>query len=129
MSIDSAWMTGAIASKKKRCSSPLNSAMDWDSAGEVRGPLAMMAGVIWDLLHFLANELNIGMTLDPFCDKAREELPVHSQSAARGQRRGFGTFQQHGAEHRISFLSTPEARSGRLEPREFEQTSSARSWV
>jgi hypothetical protein len=37
---------GALASKKKRCSSPLNAAMDFVRLSDVSGPLATMTGVL-----------------------------------------------------------------------------------
>ncbi len=118
-----------MASKKKRCSSPLNLAMDCERLSEVSGPLAMMTGESG--ISFISARMTSMLGwLWIFSVTRRAKA---SRSTARAAPAGRADASAHSSSMEFnslsSFLRTPEARSGRLEPSEFEQTNSARSPV
>jgi hypothetical protein len=126
MLIEAAETSGAMASKKNRCSSPLSAAMADERAGEVSGPLAMMTG---ESGISVSSSRTISIR---GCDETR--VVTSSEKASRSTARAppagrevcWAQWRSMEPRRRNSSLRTPEARSGRFDPREFEQTSSAR---
>ena len=120
---------GAIASKKYKFSFPFICPIASDKLAEVNGPDAMIAGPSgssrtssritsmrgWDLILEVTNFANSTRSTANAPPAGNAVRSAHSMS------NDFNS--------RSSSLRSPEARSGKFDPRELEQTSSARSGV